>query len=144
LELKSAKPKPYPKVLNTLGDHVKKKRLDLGLLRNDVAAQIRVHPTTIGNWEHNRTTPDLHLIPRIIEFLGYVPYSTPEGFPDWLRTARRALGLSQKQLCECLSVDESTVRQWEKGKARPGEKSLKALKVFFGAQLTEPAGEEFL
>jgi transcriptional regulator with XRE-family HTH domain len=100
LELKSAKPTRYPNSLNTLGDHVKKRRLDLDLLGNDVAAQIGVHPTTMGNWEHNRTAPDLNLIPRIVEFLGYAPYSIPEGFYNWLRTARRALGLSQKQLSE--------------------------------------------
>jgi DNA-binding XRE family transcriptional regulator len=59
LTLKADRPKPYPKELNTLGDHLKKKRLDLGLFRKDVAKIIGVNTTTIRNWEINRFAPKI-------------------------------------------------------------------------------------
>ena len=34
---------------------------------------------TICNWEINRTSPQLRFIPKIITFLGYVPYDTQSG-----------------------------------------------------------------
>jgi len=38
-----------------------------------VAEEIGVDECSIYNWESNRVAPSLRLIPRIIEFLGYVP-----------------------------------------------------------------------
>ena len=43
IELKAPKPLypiGYPQILKTLGDHIRKKRLDLGLLQRDVAKMI--------------------------------------------------------------------------------------------------------
>jgi transcriptional regulator with XRE-family HTH domain len=57
--------------LKTLGDHLRKRRLDLGLLQREVAQKLQVNQMTICNWEINRTSPQLRFIPRIITFLGY-------------------------------------------------------------------------
>jgi len=58
-ELRSPKRKPshYPQRLNTLGDHIRGRRLDLDLFQSDVAEQIGVDPTTICNWENQRIPP---------------------------------------------------------------------------------------
>jgi len=47
----------YPKVLKTVGDKIRKRRLDLGLLQREVAERVGVNETTILNWEKNRTQP---------------------------------------------------------------------------------------
>ena len=60
IELKAARPlsvPDYPKTLNTLGDHIRKKRLDLELLQKDVANIIGINESTIWNWENNYATP---------------------------------------------------------------------------------------
>ena len=57
VRLKSPKPHPnsrYPKELNTLGDHLRKRRLDLDLVQKDVNRILGVDKTTITNWENNR------------------------------------------------------------------------------------------
>ena len=36
----------YPRELKTLGDHLRKRRLDLGLLQPDVALELRVNEMT--------------------------------------------------------------------------------------------------
>jgi DNA-binding XRE family transcriptional regulator len=69
--LKASKPKPaaYPAVLNTYGDRLRKKRIDLGLLQKEIAVKIGVSATTIYNWENNRVSPAKWFISRIIKFL---------------------------------------------------------------------------
>jgi len=74
LSAKKPKSEAYPAVLRTYGDHIRAKRLDLGLLQMHVAEEIGVDECSIYNWESNRVAPSLRLIPRIIEFLGYVPH----------------------------------------------------------------------
>jgi DNA-binding XRE family transcriptional regulator len=56
IRLKSPKPNPdnrYPKELKTLGDHLRKRRLDKGLLQNDLARLLGVDKTTVTNWEND-------------------------------------------------------------------------------------------
>jgi DNA-binding XRE family transcriptional regulator len=63
-------PPAYLRSLNTLEDHLRQWRLDLGLLQREVAEQLGVDEASITNWETDKTTPNLHIYPRIIEFLG--------------------------------------------------------------------------
>jgi len=50
---KPLSPPGYPKTLNTSGDHIRRKRLDSGLLQKDVAKVIRTIGFTICNRETN-------------------------------------------------------------------------------------------
>jgi DNA-binding XRE family transcriptional regulator len=90
-EIRAARPLPsqYPKQINTLGDHIRARRLDLNLLQRQVAAQIRVRALTITNWESNESPPETHfIIPAIIEFLGYDPLPSGSSLPERLATRR--------------------------------------------------------
>jgi ribosome-binding protein aMBF1 (putative translation factor) len=49
--------------LQHLGDHIRKKRLDLGLFQRQVADKIWAHKSMIWNWESNATTPRVGLCP---------------------------------------------------------------------------------
>ena len=64
----------YPKQLKTLGDHIRAKRLDLGLFQKDIAGIIGVTTDTITNWEKNRNQPMRWLNLKINKFLGYSPF----------------------------------------------------------------------
>ena len=104
----------------TLGDHLRRRRMDLGLRQWDVAKRIGVDTSTVTNWELGRTEPEGQSIPGILDFLGTDPRPLGEGFPERLRRAREALGLTQRQLATRLGVDPSTVWSWERGRsARP-------------------------
>ena len=59
----------YPRELWSLGDRVRKRRLDLGLRQKDVAREHGVDEMTVNNWERHRTAPVARLIGRIIGFL---------------------------------------------------------------------------
>jgi len=130
--LNAQKPKSpkYPKNLKTLGDHIRKKRLDLGLFQKGVAKRIGVDETAIYNWEGNRTSPQIHHLPRIIRFLGYNPLPVSESLPDKLLTTRRSLGVTQKTFAEQLGVDPGTLRSWENGKRLPSKKLSRIIAGF--------------
>ena len=62
-------PTSLPTGLKTLGDHLRKRRLELGLRQKDVAKALSVDETTVNNWERHRTEPTARLTLRIVRFL---------------------------------------------------------------------------
>jgi transcriptional regulator with XRE-family HTH domain len=132
--LSGSKPKnpAYPAELNTIGDHLRKRRLDLGLLQKEVAGQLGVTTCTIMYWETNRVSPAIRFIPLINGFLGYDPTdkANPQSLAEGLRAHRKRLGLSQKKLATLLAIDQSTLASWEREKHRPTMKSLQLVDEF--------------
>ena len=98
--------------LNTLGDHLRRRRLSLKLLQRQVAEQIGVDKSSIYNWETKRTEPGLQHMPAIIR-----PPSG--GWPERLVQHRTALGLSQKEAADRMGVDPCTLARWERGEREP-------------------------
>ncbi|MCL5104880.1 MAG: transcriptional regulator [Armatimonadetes bacterium] len=118
--LHAQKPLPagYPKEVRTIGDHIKKARLERRLPRAGAAKVLGVSMDSIKNWEANITLPSVKLMPKVIEFLGYVPCcnidSLSEG--DRIRTCRKILGLRIREAAEHLGVSMSTLSSWENGR----------------------------
>jgi len=105
----------------------------LGLRQSDVARQLGAYTSTVNTWENHHFTPDVHFVPKIIEFLGYdpcVPAST--SFPDRLKAARVAAGLSRRQLAARIGVHPGTVAKWERGEAEPLAHSLDRIEALLG------------
>jgi len=69
--IKAKKPKDpaYPAKIETLGDQMKAKRIELGLHQKDVAAMLGVSTDTICYWENNRVKPSRLLLCRVTRFL---------------------------------------------------------------------------
>jgi DNA-binding XRE family transcriptional regulator len=55
--LRALKPKAYPENPQTIGEHVKKRRLETRLSQVTLARMLRVSPFTIIEWEKGRITP---------------------------------------------------------------------------------------
>lgn len=83
--VKSERPSACPRHPTTLGQHLKKRRIKLGLHQKAVAERLGLDECTIGNWEKDRTCPAVRYLPRLIEYLGYDPFPTPQSFGDRLR-----------------------------------------------------------
>jgi DNA-binding transcriptional regulator YiaG len=106
----------------------------MGLLQREVARRLNVAPMSVSYWETNKYAPSLREIPKIIEFLGYVPYDTSNlTLGERIVTLRRCLGLSREELAEPLRVDEFTLRDWEHGRRRPLKRNLEKLDEVFGS-----------
>jgi transcriptional regulator with XRE-family HTH domain len=143
--LKAKKPvsPAYPKFLITLGDHLRKRRLDLSLRQKDVSQRLGVSEASIWYWEKNLTSPSLHYLPKIIEFLGYVPYvKSPQTLGQKISNARRLFGLTLKKLACRLDIDPGTLSNWEKGKGEPSKEHLEKLSDFFTSLPSLAGGPE--
>ena len=114
--LKAKKPnkKPYPKELNTYGDHLRKKRLDLDLSQPQVAKTIQVDENSITQWELNHTKPQVKQIPKIISFLGYSPKMYESKFKQY----RIERGITQKEMARILDIDPTTLAKIENGNSK--------------------------
>jgi len=62
-----------PNPIRTIGDHIRISRLANGLTQAQVAEEIGVTATAIGEWETNKRTPSERFLPRITSFVGYEP-----------------------------------------------------------------------
>lgn len=104
----------------TIGDHLRKRRLDLGLLQREVAVRVGVDACSVRNWERNRTEPAVPFLPAIVAFLGYPPWpSVGSSIGDGLLAFRRERGLSQAAIARHLGIDPGTLGRWERGIRTP-------------------------
>ena len=60
----------------TIGDFIRKRRLELGLLQSAIAQAFDTCEDTITNWENNKAEPQDQFYPAIIEFLQSYPFPT--------------------------------------------------------------------
>ena len=123
----------YPKTLVTIGDHIRKRRLDLGLFQRQAGAQIGVDEGTLWGWEKRGTKPELRHLPGIIRFLCYNPLPEPENFPARLVWARSSRGMDRVASARLIGVDPSTLARWETGRRKPSGRHLDALKLLLQA-----------
>jgi transcriptional regulator with XRE-family HTH domain len=132
LRFTAPSPKPrYPKQFKYLGDHLRAKRIDLGLLQREVAVRIGVDTATVTNWELGNTEPEERFIPALIGFLGYNPLPAPKSLGEAVRRERLTRGWSVAALAARVGVDPTTVARLEadaNGMARrPTEAVLRVL-----------------
>lgn len=112
--LTTVRSKPgYPKSLNTLADHLKRRILDLGLMQKEAAKRLGVGATTVANWLKERGAPGLRSWPRVIVFLGCDPRPAAESVGQALVRWRQSRGMSQEELAGQLEVDPGTLARSE-------------------------------
>jgi transcriptional regulator with XRE-family HTH domain len=145
---------PVPKTPTTVGGHLRRRRLELNLLQSQAARKLRVSIVTLSRWECDKVYPVWAHQPRIIEYLGYNPFTnpelgrpkgnestvvaflsreSPESFGAALRKRRLEQHKNGKQFAKELGVDARTLRDWEAGRHKPcrtfQERLLKLLKA---------------
>jgi len=116
----------YPANPKSLGEHVKKRRMDLGLKQAEVAGLVGVDKWTVLNWERGKTEPVVRYYSAILAFLGYNPLPVGETFQERLKAARQARGLSWKRLAEelgCGRQQSGTGRTGPVGRRRRSDAS---------------------
>lgn len=111
-------PRKCPKELRTLGDHLRKARLDRGLFQEQAAEELGVSVGTLLNWERNRTRVQARFMPKVLAFLGYDPREESGTLGERIRARREGQGFSQEVLAEKLGLNPSTVVAWERGEVR--------------------------
>lgn len=115
LTLKVLREKDYSENPETLGQHLKKRRKELGLLQREVAKQMGIAVETLINWEKGRTVPVPAQFKPVRTFLGYDPTPAPETLAARVQAQRRALGVTLDQLAQHLGWDVGTLTSYLNG-----------------------------
>ena len=120
----------YPNQLRTIGDHLRKRRLDLRMTQEEVAEKLGTYTHTIRGWEYNHHSPGIRHMLKIIDFLGYVPWNTLAKILGEKITAYcRLHGITKQELAQQLNIHPCTISRWMAGK-RPKKELLQKLVTF--------------
>jgi len=123
--------------LKTLGDHIRKRRLDLGLFQSDLANILGVTESCVWNWESNTSSPHWRYLKPIVGFLGYDPWPPAEVIAERLVRYRWLRGWTQKAMAKRIGVDPSTLARWERGKREPSGDFLRRVKHVLSEDVEE-------
>lgn len=130
LSLKAQKPKDYSERPATLGDHLKKRHRELGLLQREVAKQMGINPWTYLNWEKGKTEPVASQFKSMIDFLGYDPTPEPTTLAERLHAKRRATGITFDQVAAYLGWDTGSLTRYFNGTWRMLPERAEAMERF--------------
>ena len=131
---------PVPREPTSIGGHLRRRRLQLKIRQSEAARRLRVSTVTLSHWERDTVYQTWPLRPRVVEYLGYDPFTDPElGRPKGtetqfvailarngpddigaaLRKRRLELSKTQKQFAKELGVSARTIRDWELARHSP-------------------------
>ncbi len=69
-------------------------------------------------------------MPKIIEFLGHMPFKCPEDSVGKLRYFKRVNGLSYERLGAMMNRDPEQLTDWLSGRMRPCERNRREIEEF--------------
>jgi transcriptional regulator with XRE-family HTH domain len=141
LVLKGLKPKEVALEPQSFGEHIKRRRLELGLSQPQAAESLNVDPITVLNWERGKTKPLIRSLPAIFAFLGYTPVAQSSAVSERLLEFRQQRGWSIRDAAQHLGVDPTTWGDWERGDLILFRKHRSAVALLSGLSERELAGE---
>ncbi len=125
-------PLSYPVDPQTVGEHLKKRRMDLKMLQADVALKFNITEDCVTNWENNYAQPQIKYNPQIIKFLGYCPITFNETtISGKMKSYRWRNGLTNMDLGKRLGVHGTTVLDWENQKRVPPIDKVEIMEFLF-------------
>lgn len=120
----------------TLGEHLRKARMQRELSQPQVARLLGTDAETILNWEKNRNTPTPKWAKKIIEFLDYFPFDwKDEDLQIKVNFARMVAGHSQREMGREIQVDESTIYKILLGKSTPQPATIEKIQNYIHRNL---------
>ncbi len=98
----------YPTSPKTIGEMIRKRRLDLGLRQAEAAKTIGCDKMTVVNWEKGHRAPRINHLSGVVKFLGFDPFANV----SWVRPIRkwRHTGTATGQSSESFRCHPSGVR----------------------------------
>jgi transcriptional regulator with XRE-family HTH domain len=131
--LRAQKPKDYSETPTTLGEHLKKRRRELGLLQREAAERMGIFKETYVNWERGHTKPVAPHFRPVVAFLGYDPSPAPTTLAERLGAKRRTIGLTFEEVAAHLGWDPRTLTRYLNGTWRMPPNRALALEAFLVA-----------
>ena len=117
----------------TIGEHIKQKRLRGELTQKQAGLIMAVDPYTVLNWEKSKTTPSPTDLPGIIRFLGHIPLPQPVTLAERLYYLRCIRGWSIKNASRAAGIHEETWGYWERGQNLPQKRMRERIEKFLSS-----------
>jgi transcriptional regulator with XRE-family HTH domain len=137
LTVKTQKQRDYSESPQTLGEHLKKRRKELGLLQREAAEQMGIGTETYANWENDKTEPVASQFRPVVAFLGYDPTPEANTLAERLEAKRRGLGVTFDQIAGYLGWDPATLTRYLNGTWRIPANRMAALELLLSAESTD-------
>lgn len=118
----------------THGEHIRKRRLDLGWTQKRTATELGVSEDTLRDWELGNMEPKPRKLPRIGEFLGYQPDSERFDAPHLIGRILSVGALTLDRLAAEIGVCEDTLVNLQNGRYQPARRTYDKL-VDFASKL---------
>ena len=120
----------------TVGEHIRKVRIERDLLQLDVARLIGVSDESIYYWENGRSVPQVQFYPAIIAFLGFYPFThDTRTIAGKLQQLINCNGWTHAACAKALEIDAGTVKRILKGKRTMTPKIVTVIQLW--SQLPE-------
>jgi DNA-binding transcriptional regulator YiaG len=123
----------------TLGQHVHRRRIELGLSQRAAGLCLGVNVATVLNWEKGRTKPATGAMPGLMRWLGYNPLPAPKSLQERMVAARRTAGWTIAEAARHLGVDAATWGDWERKGRVPWRRFERRLESLLEALLNADA-----
>ena len=111
--------RPLPEILRTPpttpGEHLKRRRFELGHTQAQAAKEIGVGLTAIWRWENEGAPPHPRVLPALERYLGYPLAPTTAELGERIRAWREKEGLSRSEAARRLGIAGKTLGNLEDG-----------------------------
>ncbi len=104
------------------------------MIQGEVVEIVGVTESTVWNWEHG-TEAEIRFMPKIVDFLGYVPFECPDNPIGKLRYFKLIKGLSYERLGILMGKDPEQLTDWLSGRIMPCERNINFVIDFLDNQL---------
>lgn len=141
VRLKCLKPKDPEIEPKTLGEHLKRRRLERQLTQKQLARLLGVDGWTVLKWEKGHSQPSVRAMPAILQFLSYDPFPKPRGLTECLLRKRKLMGWPIREAAQHAGVDATSWGDWERGKTVLFRRHRKLLAQMLGLSITEVDAE---
>lgn len=125
--------------MGNIGDHIRKRRLELGMMQKATATLLGVTDDTLRDWELHGRLPRARHIPEIIGFLGYDPALPHQNVAGLIAHERKRRGLKIVEMAAQVGVSDDTLRNWEAGRYLPMKGAYEKLAGFLRTGAPTPA-----
>jgi transcriptional regulator with XRE-family HTH domain len=118
----------YPLNPTSIGQFLRRRRLDKEMLLREVAELIGVHTSVVAEWESGRKNPKAHYYPKLINFLQFIPFASRSKAHNHLfNFYRLVLGYSRREVASLVGVSYYMIYRFETGRGEPLSKATASI-----------------
>jgi transcriptional regulator with XRE-family HTH domain len=144
---------PVSRQPQTIGEHLRKQRFNLGIRQSEAAERLGVSGRTLSLWECDQMYPAWSQQPKVTAYLGYDPFINPAlgrptgnetpsvaflssnealSFGQEITKRRIQLKKTRKECAHELGLSMKTLWGWETNRCQPSAKLLERVAEFLG------------